>query len=162
MPKLITMNERIKDGVESGWVDYVERIKQFRSRTGVEIYIFDEACGYACPECYLELMPLLAELMQPTIVMADFSYKPEGTLWRFEFSINGVSEFVEIENPQSRYISLKYFQLLNQCLARHGSQRFVRSVFMQGSDLSDECIELVFISDEIYQELLQSEPAYAE
>ncbi len=146
--------------------DYWEQIAgwlaEFQQLSGVEKYHSEDSEGFIEAENYADLLKVLADLVFPEFEISKNINFEEGDFWKWQFEINGKPEIIGIENLGSDWFDLEFLSKLNAVLRRHGSQKKFRMVFASSEMNADQCFDMVFISDEIYQKLADHSPKYAE
>jgi len=156
---ILSLQEDI-DRLEEKFPQISNLAKTFRTISGIEQYIGDDAENYGDPSSYETLLLAIAELGREEFRIANISSSSKGGKWILSFNVNENSEMIKLKSDTD-WVQSEFLDALNKILSKHKSEVFPRFVFILGQQYADQFFNICLLSDEKYMKLKNMEPVYA-
>lgn len=135
--------------------NYVESLKEFKSLSNVESYLFEDAECFWEIDCYVKLIEELKELTG--INIDNLSANDEDGIWTFDYTLDGKSARIEMADPETDWLTEDFMLQFNEQLMQAGFEKEIYPVLVGGINRMDQCVNMIY-TDEATHEVLQNHP----
>ncbi|RFM27481.1 hypothetical protein [Deminuibacter soli] len=142
------------------YADIAGKLRVFSGIANVRHYINDDAENYCDITAYESLLKEMAGIAAPDVVISNVSSANDGENWQFYFSVNGNELHCSIPDPETDWLQPGFLENVNALLAPYTNKQF--SIVMATSmSNSDQCFDMVFITADVLQDLINHPDQYA-